>query len=828
MDSSPTQLRRNSAARGPAAATLGFIAAAACLTTATESATADELVSRPSLAPTGFGEGRFQLTRPPVDNPAIVSADFNDDGITDLAWLSDPNPSREPDWGNSVTIAIGLGDGRFVEHTILSDRGGELLVADFNDDGYPDLAIAGDTLVLRHNLGNAQFAPPHDTGIQVASSTELGVAATAADVDNDNDPDVILTDAEGRLDVAINTDGEFSIVSGSRSFLADDRPRVLDYNADSIPDLLYIQNPGAIVVRRGLGDGSFSDIPTATLNGYSAMSVTTPATPGPALVAATRLSTGTVHILAADAAAGIDPVPLLEIETGKVNGLPRLVDLDADGNLDLLIDDRVYYNVINTNGAGRTATITPPLTVNAGHGEFESNNDPGFLLADVNNDGAPDRVEPGYIRLNLRDENILPRIGHRSIGPTLAIHSHLAAADLDDDGSTDIVAAGFDVLELRWGRPPGPTGTQEPLGPATSLPHGLDDFSGLITLLIDLDGDSRLDIVTVDRDPRLVCFLNLGDRQFAPPQTITLTDGFSDLTGIAAVDLDGDTDPDLVVSNDADDELVVLHNTAGTLAVAQRLSLPVGDYNTVTLLDYNGDSLPDAILGDSSDNRLLFANGNANGTFTLVGYLYLPAPPYWVTSTDANSDGIDDLLVTTRDPENGPSPILYWTRTAQGTLSFIPTQVPTTFPALEAFCADLDADGNNDLVTAQTNRDVGGVIVYDGSPLPGTEPVRFAATLVQIDEAFPAAVIAADFNADAQPDLIWTGDSPRIDLALRDPAPMGPCRIDMQADEIVDSGDITTFVQLFIAAHPAADLNRDTVVDLADIQLFVDKFLNGC
>ncbi|MFT5423894.1 MAG: hypothetical protein ACI89L_001685 [Phycisphaerales bacterium] len=793
-------------------------------------AASDVIITRPTPAPLSFGEGRFALTRTPAAVSSIVSADFNGDGNPDLAWLSDPNSNREPDWGDSVTVALGMGDGRFVEHVILTTPGGELLVQDFNGDGNPDLAIAGDTIVLRYNLGNAQFAPPEDTGIEAAYNTELGLAVTAADVDNDSDPDLILTDAEGRLDVAINTGGQFTIVSGSRSFLADDRPRLLDFNADGLPDMVYLQSPGSIVVRRGLGDGTFSDIPSTTLIGYSNFSVHTPSPPGPPLVTATVQSTGTVRVFADDAVTGLNPIPVLELPTGQTDGLPRLLDLDADNELDLLIGGRVCYSALITAGTGRTATLTPPLTVGSPPGAFESNNGPGFLLVDVNHDNAPDHVEPGYVRLSLRDENILPRLGHRTVGPTLDVHSHLAAADLDADGNTDLVAAGFNELELRFGRPPGPTGTETPLGPPISLPHGLDDFSGLITLLIDLDGDTRPDIVTLDRNPRVVSFLNLGNRQFAQPQSLELTDGFSDLTGIAAADLDGDSDPDLVVSNDADDELVVLRNTGGVLSVAQRLALPAGDYNTVAVLDYNGDTHPDAIIGDASDNRLLFANGSPDGTLTLIGYLYVPAPPYWLTTTDANSDGIDDLLVTTRDPDDGYSPILVWHRSAEGPIDLIPVEIPTTYPALEAFCTDLDGDGNNDLVTAQTVRDKGAIIVYDGTPVQGAwpEPQRFSTTLVQIDEPFPAAVIAPDLNADGTPDLAWTGKQPRLDLAMQNPSPMGPCRVDMQGDAVVDSGDIATFIELFIAQHPAADLNRDTVIDLADIQLFVDKFQSGC
>ncbi|MFT5424337.1 MAG: hypothetical protein ACI89L_002132 [Phycisphaerales bacterium] len=54
------------------------------------------------------------------------------------------------------------------------------------------------------------------------------------------------------------------------------------------------------------------------------------------------------------------------------------------------------------------------------------------------------------------------------------------------------------------------------------------------------------------------------------------------------------------------------------------------------------------------------------------------------------------------------------------------------------------------------------------------------------------------------------------------------CPADLNGDGIVDLGDISAFIALFLTQSPAADFNNDTIIDLGDIQAFVTLFLEGC
>ncbi|MFG0306716.1 MAG: GC-type dockerin domain-anchored protein [Phycisphaerales bacterium JB040] len=55
-----------------------------------------------------------------------------------------------------------------------------------------------------------------------------------------------------------------------------------------------------------------------------------------------------------------------------------------------------------------------------------------------------------------------------------------------------------------------------------------------------------------------------------------------------------------------------------------------------------------------------------------------------------------------------------------------------------------------------------------------------------------------------------------------------PCPADQNADGVLDNGDITAFVENFLAADPDADVNFDGVIDHGDLFLFVHLFTHGC
>jgi hypothetical protein len=223
----------------------------------------------------GNGDGAFTaapatLTTipPPI---SLVVADFNGDGIPDLAVLLQSPDSA----ASTVMVFLGNGDGTFttVETSPMTGNGADAIAAaDFNQDGIPDLAITNyqsGTLTILLGNGDGTFT--------AAASPSAGTrpsGITIADFNGDGIPDLAVLDdgfgTETPESITVflgNGDGTFTLKSSTTVSEAG-VPVVADFNGDSIPDMAIPNYSGGspVIVLLGNGDGTFTaaPIPAAT------------------------------------------------------------------------------------------------------------------------------------------------------------------------------------------------------------------------------------------------------------------------------------------------------------------------------------------------------------------------------------------------------------------------------------------------------------------------------------------------------------------------------------------------------------------------------------
>ena len=324
-------------------------------------------------------------------------------------------------------------------------------------------------------------------------------------------------------------------------------------------------------------------------------------------------------------------------------------------------------------------------------------------------------------------------------------------------------------------------------------------------LAVDVNHDSKLDLVYVSDDTsagQLGVRLGAGDGTFGEETRVAVGDVPA---ALIAVDLDGDTNPDLVVTNAAGSNVQVLkgnadgtfqspvvidtersvavvagdfnHDGFADLAIADRehsqVRILLGDgtgtgfttevYDNgsngsvttgIAMADFNEDGEMDLVFASENDqfNSLNSGNvttvfGNADGTFQgpqNVGVNL--AHVFAVKTADFNGDGHADIVYTVIDT---PGALVVHLGVGDGTF-----QTPNTNAldgaTIDVAVADIDGDGELDLIATDYQPD-GSLSV-----LRGVGDGTFLSAVHVPVASYPFSVTTADLNGDNKPDIITT------------------------------------------------------------------------
>ena len=221
----------------------------------------------------GKGDGTFQpairAKWPPLGTTpmALAVGDFNKDGIPDLVSLL--WNSNSPGW---AVVWLGNGDGTFhqsAQFQVGMSPGSEV-VADYNGDGNLDIAtVTALTKGVSVFLGNGDgtFQP----GV-VYNSTKASLFVTAGDLNGDGFPDLVETNQDGSVSVLLNS-GTGTFPSAANYSTSDTLTEVTvgDVNGDGKPDVVIcVQDPVeqavAVFLNQGngtLGTPTFYDVTAA-------------------------------------------------------------------------------------------------------------------------------------------------------------------------------------------------------------------------------------------------------------------------------------------------------------------------------------------------------------------------------------------------------------------------------------------------------------------------------------------------------------------------------------------------------------------------------------
>jgi len=335
-----------------------------------------------------------------------------------------------------------------------------------------------------------------------------------------------------------------------------------------------------------------------------------------------------------------------------------------------------------------------------------------LILADLDNDGKKDII---YFRSHDRVYWLKKIDAAGNFGPPNLIVQNqfnlrgLAVGDLTGNGFKDVVISVPDVTNpgnsLRWMEHLDGNGT-------FSSPHLIPENPNTLAqsiILADMDTDGMLDIVvsaTPSSDGGINWYRNLGNGIFSAGNVVVTN--FSNGTGIAVGDIDGDNDLDIVSGTSNTGVMSWFENLDGQGTFGE--PRPIGssgnpgfNVQRLHLVDIDGDGDLD-VVGSSGLTQAFawWENLDGLGNFSLENFIELENLITGVYPADIDNDGDIDLF--TLSPG-----FMRWYENLDGLGSYgeailITDSLPS---AVTIEATDINSDGWVDAVTAsQINRTI--------------------------------------------------------------------------------------------------------------------------
>jgi hypothetical protein len=716
---------------------------------------------------------------------SAVIADFNEDGTPDIAANQSVQLVR------SILVTIGSGGGRYlpgVTYPVTSGATdfGEISSGDFDRDGHTDLvATSYSGVYVFPGNGDGTFLPARFTAI---NSQNQYVDIAVGDLNGDQRPDVVTSSSTfGTIAVSLN--------NGSGTLLPPTY-----YPAASFPDdvaLADISGDGAldaIVANNG------SDNVTIHVgNGNGTFQAATPVSMGSGTkphVVAVRDLNGDSRL---DVVVGTYLGGSITVRLNNGNGIYSnaatysmyvnqedfsLGDVNADGFVDCAAVNLTTGNIAFRLGAAN-GTFGSLVTYSAGPANSY------VRISDIDGDSKPD--------LLLGCGTFLKGTGDGSFVSSFSLAAgqfpyKVISPDLNGDSFADLVVADRSAGTVEVRLAPATISPGSYFGSATTFTMGAGASD---VIAFDLDSDGKLDLATANTNVGTVTVRRgLGNGSFGAAATYSVGTG----TGpnqIVGGDFDHDGDIDLATNNSFTHTVSVLSNAGNaTFAAAITLGAAITSGYGISTADVDGDGFTDLLRADGSVGRILVYPGTASGLSATFTAVTINDTPYQPTVGDFDHDGQSELLVSGYSGYRRAS-----NTSVPGSIhfgSFALVLGSNNAPSTTAF-VDIDGDGLMDLVG-----DVGQNLVVNY----GNADHTYIDTANYVAAGAIRSLVVVDFNRDGKPDVVVVDSSGRSLRLLSNNGPAdrtAPTIASIEFDPTIAMNVIVNFSEPLVAAAISRD-----------------------
>ena len=270
----------------------------------------------------------------------------------------------------------------------------------------------------------------------------------------------------------------------------------------------------------------------------------------------------------------------------------------------------------------------------------------------------------------------------------------LAVADIDNDGDNDFIVGSKDDDKI-----------------TLLINNGLAVFNEQVIIynanyainkikLFDLDNNGFLDVISGQEDGSIYFSKNIDGINFSSAQNIT--GAADDGHGFDFLDINGDSYYDIVFSSNYNDNLKYMLNINGNSFSSETIiDSSLSDPYNLLAKDFDNDGLKDIIVSTTSDDKIGWYKNN-NGSFSsMIQITNNVTNPKYFLIEDLDNDNSFEIITSSYQLNQAENQKLSVFKKNSTSSSYEENIINFYFSAANAVqIADLDNDGNNDIISA--------------------------------------------------------------------------------------------------------------------------------